>query len=94
MIRRYQLSCRRCGATWDAAYELVAFCDADGDRKLYFRHGMPATAPWSISCPTCGGLRVAVLPFRAQPPRLHTDGRSDKEVRPRDRPRQPHLSVI
>jgi hypothetical protein len=84
MIRRYQLSCRRCGAT----------CDADGDRELYFRHGMPATAPWSISCPTCGGLRVAVLPFRAQPPRLHTDGRSDKEVRPRDRPRQPHLSVI
>jgi hypothetical protein len=63
--------CRRCGGTWDAAYDVVTFHDVEGDQDLFYRHGLPAMAPWSgVSCPTCGDQRVAVLPFRAQAPNL------------------------
>jgi hypothetical protein len=80
--RHYQMHCRRCGATWDAAYELVTFHDGDGDHELFFRHSLPAMAPWSSSCPTCAGQRLTVLPFRAQAPKLHTNGHSDREIQP------------
>jgi hypothetical protein len=62
--------CRRCGAGWDAAYDVVSFHDVEGDQELFYLHGLPAMAPWSgLSCPSCGDQRVAVLPFRAQGPR-------------------------
>jgi hypothetical protein len=80
IARHYQLYCRRCGANWDAAYEVVVFCDAEGVHELYFHHGLPATAPWSISCPAFSGQRVAVLPFRAQAAKLRATGRSDREM--------------
>jgi ribosomal protein L37E len=63
MTRRYLLTCRRCGRTWEATYEVVAYHDLDGDRELWFRHGVPAVPPWSqITCAACGGQRVRILP--------------------------------
>lgn len=65
--RHYRMLCRRCGGTWDAAYNVMTVHDVEGDHELFYLHGRPAMAPWSgVSCPTCGGQRVAVLPFRAQ----------------------------
>jgi hypothetical protein len=66
MSRHYRLTCRRCRRTWDAAYEVVAYHDLDGDRELFFLHGVPAAPPWSgIACPHCGGLRVSIVPAPA-----------------------------
>lgn len=78
--RYYRMYCRRCGATWDAAYELVTFHDGDGEP--FFRHGLPAMAPWSTSCPTSAGQRLTVLPSRARALKLHTNGHTDREIQP------------
>jgi ribosomal protein L37E len=60
---RYLLTCRRCGRTWEATYEVVVYHDLDGDREMFFRNGAPAVPPWSeITCAACGGLRVSILP--------------------------------
>src|SRR6266545_955345 len=50
-LRHYRMFCRRCGGTWDAAYDVVTFHDVEGDQDLFYRHGLPAMAPWSgVSC--------------------------------------------
>lgn len=64
--RRYRLTCRRCHRTWTATYQVGTFHDDADDHEVYFRAGMPATAPGSARCPHCGGLRVVVLPSRAE----------------------------
>ncbi len=62
LARDYWLGCRRCGRTWRATYQVRTFHDDAGDHQLFYRDGAPVAAPWSASCPYCGGLRVAVLP--------------------------------
>ena len=64
--RRYRLTCRRCRRTWTAVYQVGTFHDDAGDHEIYFRGGMPATAPGSARCPHCDGLRVVVLPSRVE----------------------------
>jgi hypothetical protein len=59
-------SCRRCQRTWTATYQVGTFTDDAGDHEVYFREGASATAPGSTRCPHCGGLRVVVLPSRAE----------------------------
>jgi hypothetical protein len=61
--RDYRLACRRCGRTWTATYEVVAYHDLDGDHELHYLNGLPAMPPWSkAACDACGGQRVKVLP--------------------------------
>jgi hypothetical protein len=61
--RRYQLLCQNCDATWSATYGVATFHDDAGDHELFYRHGLPALAPWcGIRCPGCGDRRVKVLP--------------------------------
>jgi hypothetical protein len=68
VTRRYLLSCRRCGRSWEATYEVVSYHELDGDWELYFLNGVPALPPWSqITCAGCGGQRVAVLPSGTRP---------------------------
>jgi ribosomal protein L37E len=65
--RDYLLTCRRCGRTWTATYEVVTYHDLDGDHELHYLHGLPAMPPWSnIVCAACGGQRVKVLPSRGR----------------------------
>ena len=64
--RHYRLTCRRCQRTWTATYQVGTFTDDAGDHEVYFRDGASATAPGSTRCPHCGGLRVVVLPSRAE----------------------------
>jgi hypothetical protein len=79
-LRRYRMFCRRCGGTWDAAYDVVSFHDVEGDQELFYLHGLPAMAPWSgVSCPTCGDQRATILPFRDQAPDPRAKGRAVKE---------------
>lgn len=42
--------------------------DLDGNEwRMYFSGGMATTAPtFGLICPTCGGLRVKVLPSRPE----------------------------
>lgn len=55
--------CRRCGHTWQTTYEVVDYHDADGDHELFYRSGVAVSPPWARpTCPSCGGLRVALLP--------------------------------
>ena len=61
-----RLTCRRCHRTWTATYQVGTFTDDAGDHEVYFRNGASATAPGSTRCPHCGGLRVVVLPSRAE----------------------------
>jgi hypothetical protein len=62
--RPYLLGCRNCGRSWQASYQVRTFTDDAGDHQLFYRDGAPAAAPWSSTCPFCGGLRVTVLPAR------------------------------
>lgn len=66
MTRHYRLTCRRCHRTREAPYQVGTLHDDAGDHELYYRNGAPATAPGSARCPHCGGLRVAILPNRAE----------------------------
>jgi hypothetical protein len=58
----YLMTCRRCDRTWTATYQVQSFHDDAGDHLLYYRNGMPVTAPGSTPCPYCGGQRVTLLP--------------------------------
>jgi hypothetical protein len=51
-LRHYRMLCRRCGGTWDTAYDVVTFHVAEGDHEFFYLRGLPAMAPWSgVSCP-------------------------------------------
>jgi hypothetical protein len=58
----YLMACRRCDRTWQVTYQVRSFHDDAGDHRLYYRQGIPVTAPWSARCPYCGGQRVTLLP--------------------------------
>jgi hypothetical protein len=68
-VRHYDLLCKRCQRVWHTTYELVAYHDADGDHECFYRYGAPVSPPWARpACPSCGGLRVALLPGSASVP--------------------------
>ena len=58
----YVMACRRCDRTWWTSCEVRLVHDDAGDRRLYFRDGLPVAPPWSCPCPYCGGQRVALVP--------------------------------
>jgi hypothetical protein len=59
---RYTLACHNCQRTWEVTYHVASFHNDAGDHRLYYRSGMPATAPWSVPCPYCHGPRVTLVP--------------------------------
>jgi hypothetical protein len=80
-LRHYRMLCRRCGGTWDTAYDVVTFHVVEGDHEFFYLRGLPAMAPWSgVSCPTSAGQPVTVLPFRAQAADPDATGRAGKEA--------------
>jgi hypothetical protein len=61
----YVMACRRCDRTWQISCQVRVLHDDAGDRRLYFRNGVPIPAPWSTICPYCGGQRVTLVPHPA-----------------------------
>ena len=59
---RYSLACHHCQRGWQVTYQVRSFHDDAGDHRLYYRAGMPATAPWSVPCPHCHAPRVTLVP--------------------------------
>ncbi|HEY7280523.1 MAG TPA: hypothetical protein VID47_02915 [Actinomycetota bacterium] len=60
----YSFMCLRCSRTWTDTYDVrVAHDRAGNEWRMYFLGGVARTSPEAdLSCPSCGGLRVKVLP--------------------------------
>jgi ribosomal protein S27AE len=62
LTRQYRMACIRCDYTWQATYQVGILHDDAGDHQLFYRDGTSAVAPAAARCPSCGGLRVRILP--------------------------------
>jgi hypothetical protein len=51
----YVMACRHCDRTWQTTCRVRIVHDDAGDRRLYFRNGVPIAAHWSTTCPYCDG---------------------------------------
>ncbi|GAA3753507.1 hypothetical protein GCM10022240_03100 [Microbacterium kribbense] len=64
LAERFRFACTRCGAAWEAGYDVAHVEDGYGHtRDYYFTHGWSCpdpTAPDAVLCPTCGRHRVQV----------------------------------
>jgi hypothetical protein len=63
----YSFSCDRCGATWSDIFDVRSAIDYDGNEwRVFLSNGVASPCPErGMSCPTCGGFRVRLLPRRA-----------------------------
>jgi hypothetical protein len=60
-------ACRRCGHRWLHDYDVVEWTDTEGAPVQWFSdHGISVPCPYQqgVCCPSCGGLRVDVIPAR------------------------------
>ena len=62
LTRQYWMACLRCDHTWQATYQVGILHDDAGDHQLFYRDGNLVVAPAAARCPSCGGLRVRILP--------------------------------